>query len=154
VCVSYQDLVGDPIACVAKLHRSLVDAGAVDLQLPTDDEIRAMIDPELDRHSGGEESFNRSQSELRDALRSGAALQWESVPPVPRDSRDLLSTFVEQSRENASLRKETREREMLIDAVFASRSWRLGFALTRLWRKVFPSREQTAVDRWKRHAKS
>jgi hypothetical protein len=151
VCVSYQDLVADPIACVAKLHRSLVDAGAVDLQLPPDDEILEMIDPALDRHSGSaEELLNRSQSELLDALLSGDALRWESVPPVPRETRDLLSTFVEQSRENAALRKETRDREMLIDAVFASRSWRLGFALTRLWRKVVPSHEKTAVDRWKR----
>jgi hypothetical protein len=151
LCVSYQDLVADPMACVAALHRSLIDAGAADLRLPDDDEIRAMIDPALDRHSGSrEELLNRSQSEMRDALCSGAALRWKSVPPVPRETRDLLSAFLQQSRENASLRNETREREMLIDAVFASRSWRLGFAITRVWRKVFPSREETAVDRWKR----
>jgi hypothetical protein len=155
VCVSYEDLVAYPIACVAKLHRSLLDAGASDLQLPTDDEIRAMIDPALDRHSGnGMELLNRSQSELRDALRSGAVLRWDSVPPVPLETRELLSAFVQRSRETASLRKETREREMLLDAVFASRSWRLGFALTRLWRRVFPSREETAVDRWRRYGKS
>jgi Uncharacterized protein conserved in bacteria len=162
VCVSYQDLVADPIQSVARLHAALVAAGAADLQLPPDDEIRSMIDPALDRHSSKSEGLlNRQQSELRDALRSGAALEWEAVPPVQRETRDLLSTYLRQQREIATLQKETAEREMLIEketaeremlieAVFASRSWRLGFALTRLWRRLAPSSAETAVERWSR----
>jgi hypothetical protein len=56
-------------------------------------------------------------------------------------------------RENATLRahrESAREVERLVDEVFASRSWRIGFALTRLWRKLVPSNEETAVERWRR----
>ena len=152
VCISYQDLIADPIRGAASLHGALVSAGAVDLQLPPDEEIRSMIDSALDRHSNsGEGLLNRQQSDLRDALRGGAVLQWDSVPPVQTETRDLLSTFLRQRREAATLRTETREREMLIEAVFRSRSWRLGFALTRLVRIFAPSKEETAVERWSRH---
>jgi len=151
VCVSYQELVADPIECVARLHRELVAAGAVDLRLPADDELRAMIDPALDRHSEGDDGLlNRQQSELRDALRSGAALEWRVPPPVQQDGPDLLSFFSRQRREIATLRKETGELEMLVEAVFASLSWRIGFALTRLWRVLVPSSVETAVERWNR----
>lgn len=41
------------------------------------------------------------------------------------------------------------ERDSLLAAVFASRSWRLGFGLTRLLGVLRGRREPTAVDRWK-----
>jgi hypothetical protein len=34
-----------------------------------------------------------------------------------------------------------------MEAVFVSRSWRIGFALTRLWRTLVPLRKETAADR-------
>jgi hypothetical protein len=151
VCVSYQDLVSDPIRSVANLHRALVSAGATDLRLPPHDDLRSMIDPALDRHpSNGEGLLNGPQSELRDALRSGSVLEWQVVPPVKRETRELLSTFMRRQREIATLRQETAERRNLLNAVFQSRSWRLGFALTRLWRRFVPSNEETAVERWNR----
>jgi hypothetical protein len=151
VMVAYQELVANPIECVARLHRGLVTAGAADLRLPSDDELRAMIDPALDRHGASDEGLlNRPQSELRDALRSGAALEWEAVPPTRPETRDLLTTYLRQSREIATLRRETGEQGMLLEAVFASRSWRIGFALTRLWRTLVRSGEETALERWKR----
>ena len=151
VSVSYQALVTDAIECVARLHRDLVAAGAVDLRLPADDELRAIIDPALDRHPGDDEGLlNRRQSELRDALRSGAALQWRVVPSVHPETRHLLATFSRERREIAALKKDAAELEMLIDAVFASRSWGIGFGLTRLWRRLFPSSQETAVERWRR----
>jgi hypothetical protein len=154
VCVSYQDLVADPIAGSAKLHRDLVSAGASDLRLPAEDELRRIVDPALDRHAGDDEGLlDRQQFELRDALRSGSALEWEVVPPTHPETRNLLSTFWRERREKAALEKGNEERENLLDAVFASRSWRIGFGLTRLWRKLVPSDEQTAVDRWKRRGK-
>jgi hypothetical protein len=150
VLVSYQELVADPIECVAGLHRGLVAAGAVDLRLPAEEELRAMIDPALDRHGEGDDGLlNRPQSELRDALQSGAALEWDVVPPTRRETRELLATFLRQSRENATLQKETGELGMLLDEVFASRSWRIGFALTRLWRVLVPSRKESAPERWR-----
>ena len=55
-----------------------------------------------------------------------------------------------QRREIAILREEVGERAMLLEAIFSSRSWRLGFAITRLWRKLVPSSEPTAEERWSR----
>jgi hypothetical protein len=150
VCVSYQQLVADPIECVARLHRGLVGAGAVDLRLPAEDEIREMIDPALDRHGSGEVLLNRPQSELRDALRSGDVMEWDAVPPVQQETRDLLCAYVRQRREIATLRNRREDLELLIEAVFSSRSWRMGFALTRLWRVLVPSSAETAVERWNR----
>ena len=148
VCVLYQELVADPIRSVARLHGELVAAGAIDLRLPSDDEVRNMIDPALDRHGGGDDGLlNRPQSELRDALQSGAALEWKVVPPTQAETCDLLSAFLQQSRENVSLRNEMEEHAMLLDAMFSSRSWGIGFALTRLWRVLVPSSAETAVER-------
>jgi hypothetical protein len=50
VAVSYEELVADPVRCVAKLHEDLVAAGAVDLRLPAEEELRALVDPSLDHH--------------------------------------------------------------------------------------------------------
>jgi len=155
VCVSYHALVADPIGCVAKLHRDLVAVGAADLALPTDRELRAMVDPALDRHGGDDEGLlNRQQSELRDALCSGAALEWERVPPIHPETRNLLAELQRQRREHAALKRDAEEVEMLLEATFASRSWRIGFGLTRLWRRLVPSREETAVERWRRRRPS
>jgi hypothetical protein len=149
VSVSYEELVAEPIRCVAKLHADLVAAGAIDLRLPPDDELQSLVDPSLDHHAeSGEDLLVPPQSELRDALRSGTALQWQSVPPTRPETLALLSEFSRQRREIAGLREQTADGDMLLDAVFASRSWRLGFALTRLWRTLFPSDAPTAVERW------
>jgi hypothetical protein len=150
VMVSYDDLVADPIATASRLHAELIAAGAADLRLPSDDRIRAMIDPQLNRHGGDDDLLlTGHQSELRDALRSNEALQWSSVTPTLPETRALLSGFTRAEREKAMLLKENAESRMLIDAVFSSRSWRLGFALTRIWRRLVRSGEPTAVDRWR-----
>ncbi|MGZ5492264.1 MAG: hypothetical protein ACXW3E_01520 [Thermoanaerobaculia bacterium] len=151
--VSYDDLVAAPTQCVTRLFVELISAGAVDLRLPAENELRKLIDPALDHHDGGGEGLlDASQSVLRDALRSGAVLEWGVVPPPENKTRDLLSAFSRRSRDNATLRaqRDTRELEMLLEAVFASRSWRIGFALTRLWRRLVPSSAETAVERWRR----
>jgi len=151
VVVSYQNLVADPVQCVAELHRALVAAGAADLTLPSDDEIRTIVDPTLDRHGEGDEALLvPPQSELRDALQNGAALEWKVVPSAQPETREMLSAYVRQQREIAALKKETADLEALIDATFSSRSWRLGFGLTRLWRRLVPSSAETAVERWSR----
>jgi hypothetical protein len=150
VAVSYQELIADPIATVARLHVALVAAGAADLRLPTEAELLAMIDPGLDRHPADDEGLlNKPQAELRDALRSGAALDWTMVPPVQRETHELFSAFRQQWRDNEALRRTSRDRATMIDAIFASRSWRLGFAITRLWRTLARSSEPTAVERWR-----
>ncbi|HEX7422078.1 MAG TPA: sulfotransferase, partial [Thermoanaerobaculia bacterium] len=155
VCVSYDDLLANPIEGAAKIYRALVAAGAADLRLPSDDELRTVIDPALDhRGDNDEQTLNGAQSALRDALRSGAALQWSNIPPTHPETRNLLMSFMTMQRENATLKERAGQSDSLLSAVFSSRSWRIGFGLTRLWRRFFSSREETAVDRWRRQPRS
>lgn len=145
VLVSYQDLLRDPVSCAAEL------AHFAGLKVPDEDELRALIDPSLDHNGADDEGLlNRHQTALRDALRDRSALAWNSVPPIHPETRNLLSSFWVESRENAPLWKKTRDLGLLLDSVFASKSWRIGFAITRLLRKLRPTSEETAVERWKR----
>ena len=145
VLVSYQDLLRDPVGCSTEL------ANATGLKLPPEEELRALIDASMDHNDGDDDGLlNRHQIELRDALRDRSAMAWSSVPPIHPETRNLLASFWVEARENAPLWKKTRDLGLLLDSVFASRSWRIGFAITRLWRKIRPSNEQTAVEQWKR----
>jgi len=75
-------------------------------------------------------------------------------PTEEGNEQNLLTldcdTLVSRHREIAILREEVEERAMLLEAIFSSRSWRLGFAITRLWRKLVASSEPTAEERWSR----
>ena len=100
----------------------------------------ALVDTSLDHNDGDDEGLlNRHQTALRDALRDRSAMTWSSVPPIHPETRNLLSSFWVEARENAPLWKKTRDLGLLLDSVFASKSWRLGFAITRLWRRIRPS---------------
>jgi hypothetical protein len=138
VCVSYEELVANPDRCVEMLRREL------GLELPSIE----VVDPALDRHGGDDDGLlNPQQSALLDALRGGAALEWTTVPPIHAYTRDLLEAYSRDQREIAALREHASSLDQLLDATLASRSWRIGFGLTRLWRKVVPSSEETAIDR-------
>jgi hypothetical protein len=142
--VSYDDLVRDPVGPAAEL------AKAAGLEMPDADELRALIDASVERDENDDRLLNRDQVTLRDALRDRSALEWTTVPATHPETRELLSSFTVETRENAAVRRKTRDLGLLLDAVFSSRSWRIGFAITRLWRKLRPSREETAIQRWKR----
>jgi hypothetical protein len=145
VLVSYENLLRDPISCAAEL------ANATGLKVPTEEELRSLIDASLDHNSVDDDGLlNRHQTALRDALRDRSAMSWSRVAPIHPETRNLLSSFWVEARENAPLWKKTRDLGLLLDSVFASKSWRLGFAITRLWRRIRPSNEETAVERWKR----
>lgn len=149
VLVSYEDLLNDPVPCATALHGELLAAGAADLTLPDESEIRSLVDTSLDHNAGDDEGLlNGHQAALRDALRDRSAMTWTSVPPIHPETRNLLSSFWVEARENAPLWKKTRDLGLLLDSVFASRSWRIGFAVTRLWRRLRPSNEETAIEKW------
>jgi hypothetical protein len=48
---------------------------------------------------------------------------------------------------------ETDHRDALLEAVFESRSWKIGFGVTRLFRRIIPSRAETAIERWRKRRK-
>jgi hypothetical protein len=146
ILFSYEELMADPAQSTARLQRELEAAG-IDLQSPSERELRMLIDPSLDHNACDEEGLlNAHQSALREALRSGSL----DVPPIQQATRDLLAAFWQHGREDAPLRKRSRELELLLDSIFASRSWRIGFAVTRFWRKLRPSGEPTAAEKWRK----
>jgi len=141
--LSYEDLMRDPAGCGREL------AQATGLGAPHEDQLCELIDPSLDHCDRDDDGFlTHQQGALRNALRDRSALSWSSVPPTHEETRNLLSSFWADVRETAQLRKKTRDLGLLLDAVFSSRSWRVGFAITRLWRKFFPTKEETAIERW------
>jgi sulfotransferase family protein len=146
ILFSYEELMAEPAQSTARLQRELEAAG-IDLLSPSERELRMLIDPSLDHNAGDEEGLlNAHQSALRVALRSGSL----DVPPIQQATRDLLTAFWQHGREDAPLRKRSRELELLLDSIFASRSWRIGFAVTRFWRKLRPSGEPTAAEKWRK----
>jgi hypothetical protein len=139
VVVAYEDLVATPREVASRLAREL------NLRMPNDD----VVDPALNRNAAEDDRlFNAAQRELRDALRSGAALEWTSVPPIHPETRQALAAYLDEKRHVAALAKGVADRDALLDAIFGSRSWRLGFGLRRLLRRLKRSRAETAVERW------
>jgi hypothetical protein len=144
VLVSYEALLRDPARCAAEL------AQATGLNAPDENELRALVDPSLDNSGDDDEGLlNSHQLALRQALADRSAMEWTIVPPIHAETRNLLSSFWVEARESAPLWKKTRDLGLLLDSVFASRSWRIGFAITRFWRKLRPTEEETAIERWK-----
>lgn len=167
--VSYRELVDHPAGAAAQLVRSLRSAGVqgIDaLRRLSPEDARALLDSSLEHHVSSPEEdlgyLNDRQRELLGSLECGSALAYP-VPPLSAGAREVLREHVRQARERRATiqslteriqrieetldqkRQAAEEREALLSAVFSSRSWRLGFGLTRLFRR----KELSAFDRWK-----
>lgn len=139
VLVSYEELVADPIRFAARLHE-FFGVGT----LPTDDEVRAIVDPKLDRHSRDDSVLTTAQLRLRDGLRSGEVLQWDDVT-LSRESRDVLVVYAKLFRWQA----EVQRLDSLLEDVFTSRSWRVGRTIAGVFRKIKPKAGISAEERWR-----
>jgi len=153
ILVSYRELVDAPEATAERLRRELTrlaGPGAAGLSLPSVDELRAFVAPALDRHPGDPELegqiLTAPQLELRRALADGSALDLDPVPPLSAPALDLLSSFSLLARSTArssqlAADREAAERRIdeldrIVDAILASRSWKIGSALTTAFRKL------------------
>ena len=99
VLISHRELMTDPAATLHRLHRHLVQARPelTRCQVPTAEEIRAVLDPALVHHRQ-EPELERSyltvpQLALLDALADGSALDLDPVPPLSSGARDLLASY-------------------------------------------------------------
>lgn len=177
VLVSYHDLMEAPGETLRRLVGELAGLGVEGLREPEEAEVASFLDPALDRHARDPEArrgyLNPAQLELVEALESGAALALDPVPALSSGARDALAAhrFVRAERRKrrrnldhrdgviaemaARQALERREAEKKIDrldkllaAVFSSRSWRFGHALSRLLRRFSPSPHPSAFERW------
>jgi hypothetical protein len=151
VVVSYRDLVRDPVATARRLHRDLArlgGPGAAGLSLPSETGLRAFVTPSLDRHPENPAfaagCLNLMQVDLRRSLGDGSALALDPVPPLSAGALEAFAHAAALRRGNGWIG----ELDNLLSAVFASRSWKLGAALTRLGRRLLGRKEEiTAAER-------
>jgi len=139
IVVSYRELVGDPEGTARYLHRGLArlaGAKAAGLSLPSASDLCAFVAPSLDRHPENpaltEGYLNQQQAALRRSLGDGSALDLDPVPPLSAGAQEILSNASALSQANGRIG----ELDTLLSAVFASHSWKLGAALTRLARRL------------------
>jgi hypothetical protein len=99
VLISQRELMANPAATLRRLHRHLVQSRPelARFQVPTAEEIRAILDPALIHHPH-EPEIERSyltvpQLALLDALTDGSALDLDPVPPLSAGARDLLVSY-------------------------------------------------------------
>lgn len=151
ILVSYEELVAEPERMVARLLEELTAHGVRGLRLPTSEELRLIVKDEFNRSgrkvTHDESILSTDQRALLEALRSGSALR-EPVPPCSPHTLAMMETLGRLDRTIAGLRRERSDRDDLFKAVFSSRSWRLGYLLTSLLRRVTGRAEIPAPERW------
>jgi hypothetical protein len=148
VLISHRELMARPAATLERLRRELAGhrPELARLRLPGPEEIRGVLDPDLLHHADDRTSersyLTLTQLALLDALADGSALGLDPVPPLSPGARELLAAY-EGLRELANAKaaavaKRDRalawvdEADAILAATFASRSWRIGRAVTTL----------------------
>jgi hypothetical protein len=148
VLVSYEALLAEPERVTRELHQSLSGLGVQGLTMPSSERLRQVVNADFNRSGRSavldERLLDGGQHELLAALSSGAALEMP-IEPTPAHTLELLAGFQRMDEMQKALAKDIAERDELIQAIFESRSWRLGHRLTGILRRG----GVTAMDRWK-----
>jgi hypothetical protein len=145
--VSYEALVADPVAVTRELCARLTAFGVPGLTMPSGEGVLQIVNADFNRSGQAKHDdslLDPHQRELRDALRSGAALS-EPVPPTSARTFALLEQFGAFAKRESDLRAQIAELDQLLGAVFTSRSWRIGHRVTGLVRR---GNAISAMDRW------
>ncbi len=172
ISYSFESLVADPKPRIADLIETLRSTGVIGLRMPEDDEIGQWIDATHVRQHETDEQFRgqatRSQIELYDALRSGAAFEQDFNPTVSgaamavlRDHEALVARREERIEELESRAAQSKraieesartarrasttldETDQQVTRLLNSAPWRIGRALTAPLRGgKHPSEEQ------------
>jgi glycosyltransferase involved in cell wall biosynthesis len=97
ISVTHEDVMRDPADVVYRLLSGLEARGVTGLRLPSPSEVQAFIDPKLHReHRNPEDSqslLNPEQRRLLDAMESGEALGWASIPPLSSEAQAALEAY-------------------------------------------------------------
>ncbi len=152
--VSYEELMADPVRVVGDLHDTLARFCIEGLTLPSEQHIRQIVNPDFNRSGTNRDNslLDPDQRTLLDGLRSGSVLR-ERVAPTSARTLEVLAVLGEMEKLEKSLRS-TRQRVTILDQllaeVFASRSWRIGNALTGLLRMLRRGNAVSAEKRWRK----
>jgi hypothetical protein len=99
ILISHRELMADPAATLRRLHDHLArhSPELARLHVPSLEEIRAVLDPDLLHHPHDPETerlhLTPPQIELLDALAGGSAFDLDPVPPLSPGARDLLAAY-------------------------------------------------------------
>ncbi len=90
--ISHSDLVADPVRVVRQLQKNLDDAGVRGLRAPSDEEIRAFVDPALYRAKAKQSRARLSpvQRKLRDAFEKRTVLISKKDIQFSAESQEVL----------------------------------------------------------------
>jgi len=151
VLVSYEDLLADPERIVQNLHGALTRLGVPNLNLPAPERLFQSVKHDFNRSGPAaptdETLLDPEQRALLASLRSGAVLE-EPVSPTPARTLELLATIHGLEKGQEILRADIEGLDQILRATFASRSWRLGQALTGFLRFLRRGTSVSVVDRW------
>jgi hypothetical protein len=150
ILLSYRDLLGDPVATVTRPHRELLRLGIPGIQrlrVPSVEEIRTLVKPSLEHQASDPELergyLNLPQSELLQALASGAALDLDPVPPLSAGARDVLLAHSQRIADERSLRRRIAE-DAELSAALHTRAARNGETIDSLHARV--ARNAETID--------
>jgi|GEM_PF-832328 len=99
ILISHRELVADPVATLRRLREQMVRhrPELARFQVPTEKEIRAVLDPALVHHAHEPEIerpyLTFPQLDLLDALANGTALDLDPIPPLSAGARELLAAY-------------------------------------------------------------
>ncbi len=97
VLVQYAHLIQDPVGVTRHLLEQLEGLGVRKLSRPSDEEIRAFVDPALHRERATPDEsadlLTPPQRALSDAMTDGSALEMGDVPPLSQVAVEVLRTY-------------------------------------------------------------
>jgi hypothetical protein len=147
VLVSYEELLAEPTRVASALCETLHAFGVEGLRVPGAERIAQLVHPDFNR-SGQRASadytlLDAEQRALLDDLRTGAALR-KTIAPTPARAREMMTAY----REVDAMRQHIKDLDLLLGAVFESKSWRVGHRLTGLARVMKRHGAISARERW------
>lgn len=144
ILISYDRLVAEPEPVLSELHESLTAMGASGLRLPTSERLRQSVHPEFNRNATRDDEdlalLTGLQRAMLDSFRTGTILH-EQIAPTSEHVVTFLS-------ETGTLESTVQELDDILQAVFTSRSWRMGAGASALLQVLRRERSATAKDHW------
>jgi|GEM_PF-1685648 len=109
ICVSYPNLISNPVNTVHDLYQNLCEADVQGLRMPSDREIIAFVENRL--HHQRETSkiadniINENQRHLAKSLDDGSILLWSNIPDLSAGALEILEEHDQQYKREAQNRE-------------------------------------------------